>query len=469
MEKKNCDIAIIGSGPGGYTAAIRANQLGKSVICIEKDRLGGICLNWGCIPTKALIKSAEAFHTIKNSDEFGFSVGSVEVNFNKIIGRSREVSERQEKGVGFLFKKNKIESIKGNAKITSDKMIIVDTNEGDIHINPEKIIIATGGRPKSLPGIEIDQEYIISSKEAMTLNKQPKNLIIIGAGAIGIEFGYFYSTIGTEVTIIEALPHLLPLEDEEISKALEREFKKQKINFKTSSLLKNIDKTGSGGVLVEYENTKKNKIETIEGDIVLMAIGVTGNIEDIGLEDVGINTEKGFIIANKETYKTNIDGIYAIGDVIGPPLLAHVASHEGIACVEKICGIENPTNIDYNIIPACTYSNPQVANVGMTEKEAKDNGYEIKKGKYSFLANGKAHAIGESKGLIKVIFDKESDKLLGCHIVGPEATELIAELSLAMHTKVTAEDIIHTIHAHPTLSEGVMEASANAYGKSINV
>ncbi len=470
MEKKTFDIVIIGAGPGGYTAAIRSAQLGKSVLCVERDKLGGVCLNWGCIPTKALLKSAEVYNDLKDINEFGFSVDNVNIDFEKIIQRSRKISQKQEKGVGFLFKKNKVDSIKGTAEFKDKNTIIVSDDEGkDIaEVSAEHIIIATGARPKTLPNAQFDKEKIISSTEAMLMKEQPKKLVIVGAGAIGIEFGFFYSSIGTEVVIIEALPHLLPNEDEESSKTLEREFRKKKIKFHTNSFLDNVEKTDSG-VNISFKN-KKGKIEKVDGDCVLMAVGVAPNTDNIGLDKIGVETEKGFVKVDKETYETNVKGVYAIGDVINTPLLAHVASHEGIACVEKIAGVNHPTKVNYDSIPACTYCVPQVASVGLTESKAKEKGYDkLKVGKFTFMASGKASAIGENSGLIKVIFDAKSEKLLGCHIVGPEATELIAEMGLAINVGSKADDIIHTVHAHPTLSEGIMEACANAFGKSINV
>lgn len=469
MENKKCDLIVIGAGPGGYTTAIRAAQLGKSVVCIERDKLGGVCLNWGCIPTKALLKSAEVYNNIKNAKEFGFNIDNVTIDFENIIQRSRKVSQKQEKGVEFLFKKNKIENIKGTARFKNKNTVIVSDNEkNDIaEISAEHIIIATGARPKTLPNVPFDREKVISSTEAMLMKKQPEKLVIVGAGAIGIEFGFFYSSIGTEVIIIEALPHLLPNEDEDSSKTLEREFRKKKIKFHINSFLEKVEKNEKG-VNVSFKNKKGDSV-TVEGDCVLMAIGVAPNTEDIGLDELGVEKEKGFVKVDKETYETNVKGVYAIGDVINTPLLAHVASHEGIACVEKIAGVEHPTKVNYSAIPACTYCNPQVASVGLTESRAKEKGYDIKVGKFTFMANGKASAIGENAGLIKVVFDAESEKLLGCHIVGAEATELIAEMGLALSVGSKADDIIHTVHAHPTLSEGIMEACANAFGKSINV
>ncbi len=469
MEKKTYDIIIIGSGPGGYTTAVRASQLGKTVACIERDRLGGVCLNWGCIPTKALIKSAEVYHNIKDSKEFGIDISNFSINFGDIIKRSRIVSEKQEKGVEYLFKKYKVDTIFGEAKFKEKNIVTVYDNNNITHeLKAENIIIATGARPKSLYNVQIDNDRIISSTQAMILEELPKNLIIIGAGAIGVEFGYIYNTLGTNVTIIEALPHLLPNEDEEISKTLEREFRKQKIKYHTKSYLENIEKK-SEEVIVSFKN-KKGEIEKINGDYALMAIGVQPNSENLNLEELGIETDdKGFIKADKKTYKTNIGNIFAIGDVIQTPLLAHVASHEGISCIEQIVGLESPTQVNYNAIPACTYCNPQVASIGYTEQKAKDKGYDIIVGKFSFKASGKASAIGYDAGLIKFIIDKKTDYVLGCHMIGPDVTELVAEVGLAITSKISSRDIIHTIHAHPTLSEGIMEASGNAYGVSINV
>lgn len=467
MNNENYDIVVIGSGPGGYTTAVRASQLGFKVACIENKELGGTCLNWGCIPTKALLKSAEVYTEIKKAKEYGINVDKYDIDFSSIIDRSRKIAKKQEKGIEYLFKKNKITTIKGKAEFLDKNTLKIINNNEEINIEAKKIIIATGAIPKSLPNIKIDHEYIIDSKDAMSLSKKPESMIIIGAGAIGIEFGYFYSQIGTKVTIIEALDNLLPNEDEEISKNLEREFRKQKIKFYTKSFLKNITIENDQANIV-FENSK-GKIEELKSSKVLMAVGVTGNYKSLNIERIELETDRGFIKVNKSNYQTNIDNIYAIGDIIGPPLLAHVASHEGISCIEKIANEKDPTNINYDLIPGCTYCKPQVASIGITEKQAKDKNMDIRIGKYSFMANGKASAIGDNSGMIKVIINNENNQVIGCHIIGAEATELLTEMGLALNKKCTTNDIIHTIHAHPTLSEGLMEAVANADNKSINV
>ncbi len=465
---KQYDIAILGGGPGGYVAAIRAAQLGFKTVIIEKDVLGGICLNWGCIPTKALLKSAELYDTIKNhSGEFGLSVENVDFDFEKIIKRSRRVSAKVTKGVEYLMRKNKIDVIKGFGKITADKKIeVFDENENVAEtLAPEKIIISTGARPREIPGIEIDHEKIISSKDAMTQKELPEELVIIGGGAIGVEFAYFYSTFGTRVTIVEMLPHLLPLEDEEISTLLEKSFRKRKINFYTSSTVERVEKNGEK--VKAIVKTPEGEI-TLEADKILSAVGVRGNVENIGLEELGVEIERSFIKVDKNTYETNVENIYAIGDVIGAPLLAHVASHEGIACVEGIKGISN-NGVDYESIPACTYCQPQVAGIGMTEQQAVEAGYKIKVGRFPYSASGKAAAIGEREGLVKLIFDEKYGALLGAHIIGAEATELIAELGIAKKLEADYETIEKTVHAHPTLSETIMEAAGDADGKSIHI
>ncbi len=459
------DVAIVGSGPGGYVAAIRAAQLNLRTAIIERDRLGGVCLNWGCIPTKALLKSAQLFDEISHAKTFGIKVDRAEADFPAIIRRSRQVADLNSKGVDFLMRKNKIDVIQGNATFQSPSDLLITQKDGQTQtISARHIIIATGGHPRSIPGIEIDEQTIISSKTAMTLAERPESLIIIGAGAIGVEFAYFYSTLGTKVSIVEMLDHLLPLEDEEISVILERNFKRKKINIFTSSRVLKIEKI-DGGVNVHIQKGEKEEVLTAEK--ALIAVGVQGNVEGLNLEKAGIVHERGFIKVD-EWYQTNVPGVYAIGDIIGPPLLAHVASHEGIVCVEKIAGLD-PHPVDYQSIPACTYCQPQVASIGLTEKEAKEKGYEIKTGKFPYTASGKARAIGERDGLVKLIFDAKYGELLGAHIIGAEATELIAELGLAKTMEATPAELFQTIHAHPTLSEMVMEAAADAEKQAIHI
>lgn len=466
--QKQYDIAILGGGPGGYVAAIRAGQLGFKTVVIDKDNLGGICLNWGCIPTKSLLKNAEIFDIVKNHGEnFGIKTTGLDFDFNKIIKRSRDVSDRISKNVELLIKKNKVDRIRGFGRLTSKNRIEILDDKGKTveSIHADRIIIATGARPRNIPAIPIDRKNIITSTEAMILEKLPNELIVIGAGAIGIEFAYFYSTLGTKVTIIEMLKHILPIEDEEVSIALEKNFKKRGIEIFTNSSVEKAEVKGNKVYVTVNVNDEK---KTLSGEKVLNAIGVVGNVEGIGLEELGIQTEKNHIKVNKETYETNVSGVFAIGDVIGPPWLAHVASAEGIHCVEHIKGIHNPA-IDYENIPGCTYCQPQVASVGLTETTAKEKGFEIKVGKFPFMASGKAFAIGEREGFVKMIFDAKYGEILGAHIIGSEATEMIAEVTLARSLEATGESIIKTIHAHPTLSESIMEAAAQAYGEAIHI
>lgn len=464
MEDKNYDIAILGGGPGGYVAAIRAAQLGFKVAVIEKNKLGGVCLNWGCIPTKALLKNAEIYNHIKHSEEFGINLDNIKFDFKKIIKRSRDVALRNSKGVEYLFKKNKINHISGFGKIISNGKIEV-SKEGKITeiVTAKHIIIATGARPRTIPGINIDGKKIITSTEAMLLTEPPKSMLIIGAGAIGVEFAYFYNTFGTKVTLIEMMPSILPIEDKEITKLLESIFKKSGIEILTNSKVEK----ASVGDKVRISLSSDGKQNEVEGDLALMAIGVQGNVENIGLDEIGIRYEKSFIKVD-EYYRTNIQGIYAIGDVIGPPLLAHVASAEGITCVEAIAG-KNPPVVDYDNVPGCTYCQPQVASIGLTEEEANKRGFKLKIGRFPFTASGKARAIGETDGLVKLIFDEKYGELLGAHILGSDATEMIAELGVARTLGTTAQEIMKTIHAHPTLSEAVMEAAADAFGEAIHI
>jgi len=459
------DVAIIGSGPGGYVAAIRASQLKLKTVLIERENLGGICLNWGCIPTKALLKSAEMFAMFNHAKDYGLSAENISFDFNKIIERSRKVAEINSKGVEFLMKKNKIDVVLGNAKLKSASKIEVtgDNNKSSL-IEAKNIILATGGRPRSIPGIEIDGDKIIGYRKAMSLEKKPESMVIIGAGAIGVEFAYFYNQFGTEITIIEMLDSILPIEDHEIIDILAKSFKKNKIILHTSAKVESIKKSKKG---IDVTFSKDGKTETVSAEKALMAIGIQGNVEELGLESLGVTTEKGFIPVN-EWYQTNVTGIYAIGDITGPPLLAHVASHEAIICIEKIAG-KSPHLLDYDSIPGCTYCQPQIASIGMTEARAKEAGYDISIGKFPYAASGKARAIGEREGMVKLIFDKKYGELLGAHIIGAEATELIAELGIAKTFETTAHELASTIHAHPTLSEMIMEAAGNSLGEAIHI
>jgi dihydrolipoamide dehydrogenase len=462
------DIAVLGGGPGGYVAAIRAGQLGLKTVVIDKERLGGICLNWGCIPTKSLLKNAEIYDTIKNhGEDFGISAKELTFDFTKMIKRSRNISDRITNNVEILIKKNKVNRIKGFGKIISKNLIDIldESGKKSQSVNADKIIIATGARPRLVPSIPIDKKNIITSTEAMTLPEQPKELIVIGAGAIGIEFAYFYSVLGTKVTVIEMLDSILPIEDKEVSDTLARSFRKRGIEIFTKAT---VEKAEVKANKVDVTIRVNDEIKKLSADKVLSAIGVTGNVEGFGLEALGVELFKNHIKVNKSTYETNVKGIYAIGDVIGPPWLAHVASAEGIHCVEKIKGM-NPPDINYETIPGCTFCQPQVASVGLTEASAREKGFEVKVGKFPFMASGKAFAVGEREGFVKFVTDAKYGEILGVHIIGSEATELIAEATLAKTLEATTESIIKTVHAHPTLSESVMEAAAAVYGESIHI
>ncbi|MBS4029257.1 MAG: dihydrolipoyl dehydrogenase [Ignavibacteriales bacterium] len=463
--QKEFDVSIIGGGPGGYVAAIRASQLGLKTAIVEKDKLGGVCLNWGCIPTKALLKNAEIYNQFKHAEEFGISYSNLKVDFKKVIERSRKVALLNSKGVEYLMKKNKIEHISGFGKLKAKGLIEV-SKDGKVieEIKSKHTIISTGARPRTIPGITVDGKKVITSTEAMTLQSIPKSMVIIGAGAIGIEFAYFYNSFGTKVTVVEMMPNILPVEDKEISKLLESNFKKNGIEILTDTKVENVT-AGKNDVTIVVSN--KDGKKSLKAEIALNAIGVQGNIENIGLETLGIKVEKGWIIVD-DFGKTNVDGIYAIGDVAGPPWLAHVASKEGIVCVENIAG-KKPQPIDWDNIPGCTYCQPQVASVGLTEEKAITAGYQIKVGRFPFSASGKARAIGETDGLVKLIFDTKYGELLGAHILGSEATEMLAELNVAKSLEATGESIFGTMHAHPTLSEAIMEAAENAYGHSIHI
>lgn len=464
----NFDLIVIGSGPGGYVAAIRASQLGLKTAVVEKESLGGVCLNWGCIPTKALLKSAQVFEYINHAEDYGISVKGAKADFGAVIKRSRGVADGMSKGVNFLMKKNKITIIEGIGKLFDKGRVEVTDKAGKKEIYSTKnIIVATGGRPKTLPGIDIDGEKIIGYREAMTLGKLPKRMVVIGAGAIGVEFAYFYNSMGTEVTVVEYMDQgLLPREDKDISRELNKIFKKKGINVLAATAVEEVDTAGKV-IKVTTKAKKGDKKEVIECDVVLSAVGVQANIEDIGLEKLGIKTDKGLILVD-EYSKTNIDGVYAIGDVTPGAALAHVASAEGIICVEKIAG-HNPSPLDYDNIPSCTYCHPEVASVGYTEAAAKEAGYEIKLGKFPFTASGKAKASGSPEGFVKIIYDAKYGELLGAHLIGSNVTEMIAEIVAVRRLETTGHEMIKTVHPHPTMSEAIMEASAAAYDEVIHL
>jgi len=459
------DLIIIGSGPGGYVAAIRASQLGMKTAVVEKESLGGVCLNWGCIPTKALLKSAQVFEYLKHADDYGISINEFKADFSRVIKRSRDVADGMSKGIQFLFKKNKIDVINGTGKIKAGRKVEVTGADGSVSVFEAKhVILATGARSRELPNLKQDGKKVIGYREAMVLPEQPRSMVIVGSGAIGCEFAYFYNSMGTKVTIVEFMPNIVPIEDEDISKQLARSFKKSGIEIMTESTVEAVDTSGTGcSVKVK---TKKGE-ETLQCDIVLSAVGITPNIEGIGLEEAGIITDKGKVVVN-DFYQTNIPGVYAIGDLVKGPALAHVASAEGICCVEKIAGLPVEP-IAYGNIPGCTYCSPEIASVGMTEKAAKEAGYEVKVGKFPFSASGKAKAAGASDGFVKVIFDAKYGEWLGAHFIGNNVTEMIAEVVVARNLETTGHEIIKSIHPHPTMSEAVMEAVADAYGEVIHM
>lgn len=461
----NYDIIVIGSGPGGYVTAIRASQLGFKTAVIEKESLGGVCLNWGCIPTKALLKSAQVFEYINHASDFGITVEKATHDFDAVVKRSRGVAEGMSGGVKFLMKKNKIDVIEGTAKILAGKKVAVtDANAKESIYAANSIIIATGARSRQLPTLPQDGKYVIGYREAMSLKKQPKKMVVVGSGAIGVEFAYFYNAMGTEVTVVEYMPTIVPVEDEEVSKQLERSFKKAGIKVMTNSSVEKVD-TSVKGCKVTVK-TKKGE-EILDADVVLSAVGIEANIQNIGLEEVGIATDKGKILVN-DFYETNIPGYYAIGDCVPGQALAHVASAEGIICVEKIKGMDVEP-LDYGNIPGCTYCSPEVASVGMTEKQAKEEGYDIKVGKFPFSASGKASAAGHKDGFVKLIFDAKYGELLGGHMIGYNVTEMIAEVVALRKLETTGHEIIKTVHPHPTMSEAVMEAAAAAYDEVIHL
>lgn len=461
----NYDLIVVGSGPGGYVAAIRASQLGLKTAIVEKENLGGVCLNWGCIPTKALIKSAQVFEYINHAADYGINVKDASMDFNGMIKRSRDVADGMSKGIQFLMKKNKIDVLNGFGVLKPGKKVEVKDSTGKTSTYEAKhIILAVGARSRELPNLKQDGKKIIGYREAMTLPKQPKSMIVVGSGAIGCEFAYVYSSIGTKVTIVEFMPNIVPVEDEEISKQLEKSFKKIGIDVMTNSSVEAVDTKGD--LCKVKVKTQKGEVN-LEAEIVLSAVGIAANLENIGLEACGVKTDKGKILVDA-FYKTNVDGVYAIGDCVGGQALAHVASAEGIICVEKIAG-HHPEPLNYQNIPGCTYCIPEIASVGLTEKQAKEAGYQIKVGKFPFSASGKASAAGAKDGFVKVIYDAKYGEFLGCHMIGANVTEMIAEAVVARKLETTGHEILKAVHPHPTMSEAVMEATAAAYGEVIHL
>ena len=462
--KESYDLIVLGSGPGGYVAAIRGSQLGLKTAIIEKESLGGVCLNWGCIPTKALLKSAQVFEYLKKADQYGLSANKIDKDFSSVVKRSRSVANGMSKGVNFLMKKNKIDVINGFGKILPEKKVSVEYEGKEMVYSATNIIIATGARSREINSIKQDGKKIIGYREAMVLTKQPKKMIIVGSGAIGVEFAYFYNSMGTEVTVVEYLDRILPVEDKDISNQLAKSFKKSGINLMTSSEVISSETKGKG---VRLQVKSSGQISELEADIVISAVGIKSNIENIGLEETGIAVDNDKILVD-EFYKTNIPGYYAIGDIISGQALAHVASAEGILCVEKIAG-HDVEALDYKNIPGCTYCSPEVASVGYTEEEAKDKGYSIKVGKFPFSASGKAQASGKPEGFIKVIFDEKYGEWLGCHMIGDGVTDMIAEAVLGRKLEATGKEILKTVHPHPTMSEALMESVADAYDEVIHL
>jgi len=467
---KEFDVCVIGSGPGGYVTAIRASQLGFKTAIIEKRHLGGVCLNVGCIPTKALLRTADVYESIQNSKDYGINVKDYSVDFPSVIKRSRNVANKMSKGVQFLMKANKIEVFMGKGVFESKGEVkVLDENEKETdRIKADKFIIATGARVRELPHIPIDNETVVGYEKAMQLEEQPDKLVVIGAGAIGIEFAYFYHTIGTEVTVVEIQDTLVPIEDEDLGKELGKIYKKKGLNIMTNSSVEKVNKKRGRGKGVKVTVKTPKGTEEIEADLVLSAVGVQGNVEGFGLDEIGVEYEKNTIKIDKSNYQTTVENIYAIGDVAGPPWLAHKASHEGIYCIEKMAG-KDPLPINYNNIPGCTYCEPQIASVGYTEKQAKEEGYDIKVGKFPFSASGKATGLGHQEGFVKVIFDEKYGEWLGCHMIGYDVTELIAEVVAARDLETTGHEIISAVHPHPTMSEAVMEAVAEAYKEGVHL
>ena len=464
----NYDLIVIGSGPGGYVAAIRASQLGLKTVIVERAELGGICLNWGCIPTKALLKSAQVYNYMKHAENYGIKLETpAQPDFEAIVKRSRTVAETMSKGVQFLLKKNNVEVIAGFGKIVKDHKVEITKEDGSVEtIEAPHIVLATGARSKELPHIKQDGKKIIGYRQALTLPKLPESMVVMGSGAIGSEFAHFYSSLGTKVTIVEFLPNLVPVEDEEISKQLERSFRKNGVKVMTSSSVESVDTTGDL-CHVTVKDINKGKITELDCEVVLSAVGVITNLEGLGLEEYGVEVERTKVVVD-DFYRTNCEGIYAIGDIVHGPALAHVASHEAEICVEKIAGL-NPQPLDYTNIPGCTYTTPEIASVGMTEKKALEAGKELRIGKFPFTASGKATASGSRDGMVKIIFDKNTDEILGCHLIGENVTEMISGMVLARAQHVKGQDIIHAVHPHPTLSEAIMEAAAAAYNEAIHI
>lgn len=461
----NYDLIVIGSGPGGYVAAIRASQLGLKTAIVERESLGGICLNWGCIPTKALLKSAEVFEYINHAADYGITVGESAVNFDAVVKRSRTVADGMSKGVQFLMRKNKIDVINGFGKLKGKGVVEVTAASGEKkEYSAKHIILATGGRSRELPNLKQDGKKVIGYRQAMVLPKQPKSMVVVGSGAIGIEFAYFYNAIGTKVTVVEFLDNIVPLEDEEVSKQLARILKKQGLEIMTSS---NVESVDSSGDLCKVQVKTPTGNVTLEAEIVLSAVGISTNLEGIGLEETGVKTDRGKVLVD-DFYRTNVEGVYAIGDIVKGQALAHVASAEGITCVEKIAGL-HPEPINYNNIPGCTYCSPEIASVGYTEKAAREAGYEIKVGKFPYSASGKASAAGAKDGFVKLIFDAKYGEFLGAHMIGHNVTEMLAECVVARKLEATGHEIIKSIHPHPTMSEAIMEAAADAYGEVIHL
>ncbi|GAA3955942.1 dihydrolipoyl dehydrogenase [Hymenobacter algoricola] len=459
------DLVVIGSGPGGYVAAIRASQLGLKVGVVERESLGGICLNWGCIPTKALLKSAQVYEYLQHAQDYGLKAGELSFDFNAVVQRSRGVADGMSKGINFLFKKNKIETVLGTGKLLAPGQVEVTRADGTKEtVEAKHIILATGARSRQLPNLPIDDVKIIGYRKAMTMEALPKRMVVVGSGAIGVEFAYFYRTMGTEVTIVEFLPRIVPVEDEEVSRQMEKSFKKIGINILTSAEVTSVDTAGDG-CKVTVKTAKGD--QQIDCDVVLSAVGVSTNLENLGLEELGITVEKGRLVVD-DFYQTNVPGIYAIGDIVPGPALAHVASAEGIICVEQITG-HHPEPLNYQNIPGCTYAQPEIASVGLTEAEAKKQGYDVLVGKFPFSASGKASAAGAKDGFVKVIFDKKYGEWLGAHMIGANVTEMIAEVVVARKLETTGHEIIKSVHPHPTMSEAIMEAAAAAYGEVIHL
>ncbi len=474
MTDVTCDLAVIGSGPGGYVAAIRASQLGLKTVIIERDALGGVCLNWGCIPTKALLRTAEVYTNMKHAEAFGLKAEGIGFDLDAVVKRSRGVSAQMEKGVGFLMKKNKVDVIKGAARLekavngSGAPVVKVKTDKGEDTVRARHVILATGARARTVPaaGLEADGKFIWTAKEAMVPDVMPKKLLVIGSGAIGIEFASFYNALGAETTVVEMVDRILPAEDEEISKFAEKQFKKQGMRILTGATVDKLDK-GAETVTATVK-LKNGKTETVEADRVVLAIGITGNTENLGLEALGVKIDRGHVVVN-EWLETGVKGLYAIGDLVGAPWLAHKASHEGIICVEKIAGKNDVHPMDVTLIPGCTYSNPQIASVGLTEAKAKEKGLKVKVGRFPFVGNGKAVALGEPEGMVKTVFDEKTGELLGAHMIGAEVTELIQGFGLARSMEGTEEDLMHAIFPHPTLSEMMHESVLDAYGRVMHV